>query len=279
MRKKISYLIFTSLLLSGFYLTSLAQQSITSATLSGRVVDTNGAAVHGASVSIINLDRNQSATTSSDSEGDFRFIYLPSGRYRLKASASGFAPADRELTLTLGEALDLQVRLAVTGFETKIDITAETPLIETVRTQIAETMLPLEINNLPLNGRNYLDLAALTPAVTRANPVGNQRFAETSAVPGTQISVQLNAHDVLVVRPVGGVWSHGLCPDVTAAVLTSSHWTRQSHGFGLKGYNYVTVWDLLMQAALQGRSVNLQVSDTVCHANGYPLIETVTIFP
>jgi carboxypeptidase family protein len=201
MRKKTLYLIFISLLLSGFYLTTLAQQSITSATLSGRVVDANGAAVHGASVSIINLDRNQSATTGSDSEGYFRFIYLPSGRYQLKASASGFAPADRELTLTIGEALDLQVRLAVTGFETKIDITAETPLVETVRTQIAETMLPLEINNLPLNGRNYLDLAALTPAVTRANPVANQRFAETSAVPGTQISVagQRNINNGFVV--------------------------------------------------------------------------------
>src|SRR5262245_20206591 len=102
MRKKISYLIFISLILSGAYLTTLAQQSITSATLSGRIMDANGAAVHGASVSIINLDRNQSATTSSDSEGSFRFIYLPSGRYQLRASASGFAQADRELTLTLG---------------------------------------------------------------------------------------------------------------------------------------------------------------------------------
>src|SRR5262245_9318161 len=97
--------------------------------------------------------------------------------------------------------------------------------------------------------------------------------------PGTQVSIQLNSHDVLVVRPVGGVWTHGLCPDVTAAVLTVSHWQRPSHGFGVKGYNYSTVWQLLVQAAMQGRSVNLQVSDTVCHANGYPLIETVTIFP
>jgi hypothetical protein len=97
--------------------------------------------------------------------------------------------------------------------------------------------------------------------------------------PGTQVSIQLNSHDVLVVRPVGGVWTLGLCPNVTAGVLTTSHWARPSHGFGDKGYNYATVWDLLVQAALHGRSVNLQVSDTVCHANGYPLIETVTIFP
>ena len=54
---------------------------------------------------------------------------------------------------------------------------------------MGETILPREVDRLPLNGRNYLDLAALTPAVTRSNPVANQRFPETSAVPGTGLSV------------------------------------------------------------------------------------------
>jgi hypothetical protein len=193
--------IFLAIFLDGSSMTTFAQQSVTSATLSGRVEDANGAAIHGASVTAINLDRNQSATATSDSEGRFRFIYLPSGRYQLKVEAAGFAPASRELTLTLGGALDLPLKLAVAGVETKVEIRSETPLVETVRTQIAETLLPLEISNLPLNGRNFLDLAALAPAVTRANPVANQRFAETSAVPGTQISVagQRNINNGFVV--------------------------------------------------------------------------------
>src|SRR5262245_6699313 len=91
-------------------------------------------------------------------------------------------------------------------------------------------------------------IACLTLLIAGWLGAGTATASYLAPDPGTQISIQLNAHDVLVVRPVGGVWSHGLCPDVTAAVLTSSHWTRQSHGFGLKGYNYVTVWDLLMQA-------------------------------
>jgi Carboxypeptidase regulatory-like domain/TonB dependent receptor-like, beta-barrel len=166
-----------------------AQQAVTSATLSGRVEDANGAAVAGAAIAAINLDQNRSSTAQSDSQGRFRFLYLPVGRYRLKIEAKGFYTLERDLTLTIGQALDAQLRLSVAGVAERLDIKPEATLIETVRTQVAETVLPAEVDRLPLNGRNYLDLAALTPAVTRANPVSNQRFAETSAVPGTQISV------------------------------------------------------------------------------------------
>jgi hypothetical protein len=162
---------------------------VTSATLSGRVEDANGAAVAGAAVAVINLDQNRNSTAQSDSQGRFRFLYLPVGRYRLKIEAEGFSALERELTLTVGQSLDEQFRLKVAGVIEGLDVKPEAALIETVRTQVAETVLPVEVDRLPLNGRNYLDLAALTPAVTRANPVANQRFAETSAVPGTQISV------------------------------------------------------------------------------------------
>src|SRR6185295_5657626 len=93
--------------------------------------------------------------------------------------------------------------------------------------------------------------------------------------PGTQISIQLNSSNVIVVRPVGGVWTHSLCPDVTAAVLSRGHFTRPGHGLEERNLIYETVWELLVQAAMNGRSVNLQVSDTVCHGNGYPLIESL----
>ncbi len=173
----------------GLSATVLAQQAVTSATLSGRIEDANGAAVAGAAIAATNLDQNRSLTAQSDSQGRFRFLYLPVGRYRLQIEARGFSRLERELTLTVGQALDAQLRLGVAGVTERLDIKPEATLIETVRTQVAETVLPTEVERLPLNGRNYLDLAALTPAVTRANPVANQRFAETSAVPGTQISV------------------------------------------------------------------------------------------
>src|SRR5215813_6203970 len=127
--------------------TVLAQQAVTSATLSGRVEDANGAAVAGAAIAATNLDQNQSSTAQSDAQGRFRFLYLPVGRYLLKVEAKGFEPLEREMTLTVGQALDLHLKLSVAGVKEGLDIRSESPVIETVRTQMTETVLPAEINN------------------------------------------------------------------------------------------------------------------------------------
>ena len=167
-----------------------AQQAMTSASVSGRVEDSNGAALPGAIVSATNVETGQSQTSAADEEGRYRFSYLSVGPYRLTAEKPGFAASTRQLTLTVGQALDVPITLAVAGVAESVGVVdTEAQLVETVRTQVAETVVAREIDALPLNGRNYLDLAALTPGVTRTNPVANQRFPETSAVPGTGLSV------------------------------------------------------------------------------------------
>jgi len=166
-----------------------AQQTMTSATLSGRIEDSSGAVVKAASVVATKIDTGQKQTTTSDEEGRFRFSYLAVGTYEISVGATGFVGLTRQLTLSVGQTLDLALKLAVGNIAENVNVTTDFPVIETVRTQVAETLLPREIDSLPLNGRNYLDLAALTPAVTRTNPVANQRFPETSAVPGTGISI------------------------------------------------------------------------------------------
>src|SRR5215471_21587899 len=114
-----------------------AQQAVTSATLSGRVEDANGSAVAGAAIAAINLDQNRSSAAQSDSQGRFRFLYLPVGRYRLKVEAEGFSTLERELTLTVGQTLDEQYRLKVAGVIERLDVKPEAAMIETARTQVA----------------------------------------------------------------------------------------------------------------------------------------------
>lgn len=169
---------------------ALAQQAVTSATLGGRVEDERGAAVSGALVVAINTDTEQQQSATSDEEGRYRFLYLPVGNYQLTAEHAGFAPVKRRLTLSVGQALDAPLQLSVAGVAENINVSeSDVPVVETVRTQIAETILPRDTDTLPLNGRNYLDLALLVPGVSRTNTGANQRFAETSAVPGTGLSV------------------------------------------------------------------------------------------
>src|SRR4030095_7340956 len=99
--------------------------------------------------------------------------------------------------------------------------TADVPLIEGVRTQVTETIRPRDIDKLPLNGRNYLDLALLIPAVSPTNTGSNQRFAETSAIPGQGISVagQRNLYNSFVVD--------GLSANDDAADLTGTYYSQE----------------------------------------------------
>lgn len=182
----------------------LAQQTITSATLSGRVEDTNGAGLGGATLTIRNLENNQQLTTVSDEAGRYRFSYLPVGSYELLVEHDGFTSINERLTLTVGQALEVVLRMTIAGVAASVQVTTAVPVIETARTQLSETIVPREIDDLPLNGRNYLDLALLVPGVSRANTGSIQRFAETSAVQGTGISVagQRNLNNSFIVDGV-----------------------------------------------------------------------------
>lgn len=185
LRQRLLFCIFIALSCSSAF----AQQAITSATVHGLVVDSSGAAVPSTTVTITNLDRNQGSSTQTDDRGRFQFLYLPVGSYEIKAEHSGFGPSTAKMTLSLGQALDLSMKLPVAGLASQVDVTGATTMVETSRTQLAETVTPAEIQALPLNGRNYLDLALLVPGVSKTNTGNNERFAETSAVPGTGISI------------------------------------------------------------------------------------------
>ena len=211
----------TLILVSLSFGVAFAQQNVTSATLSGRIEDASGAIVCGASVTATHLETNQQHTAISDAEGRYRFPYLRIGDYDVKIDALGFSSLSRQLTLSVGQSLDLPVKLDVAGVSAQVNVGSEVPVVETVRTQIAETIRPREINELPLNGRNYLDLALLVPGVSPTNTGSNQRFAETSAVPGQGISIagQRNLYNSFIVD--------GVSANDDAADLTGTYYSEE----------------------------------------------------
>jgi hypothetical protein len=168
---------------------SFAQETINYASVTGRVTDPTGAAVEGGRVTARQTETNLTNITTTNREGRFRLPYLRVGSYEIKVLQPGFAEATRSLTATIGAAFDLDVSLVVAAVDTNVTVSGEAPVLEEARSQIAGTVSQTEVRNLPLNGRNFLDLALLIPGVSPTNTASNQLFAETSAVPGQGISV------------------------------------------------------------------------------------------
>jgi hypothetical protein len=168
---------------------ALAQESINYASISGRLTAPTGAVVEGAQITAVHVETNLTANARSDREGRFRFPYLKVGQYRITVRQQGFADVTRTVTLSVGSAFELPIALAVSAAQSSVTVNGEGEVLEGARGQIAGTVSQAEANHLPLNGRNFLDLALLVPGVSPTNTASNQLFAETSAVPGQGISV------------------------------------------------------------------------------------------
>lgn len=165
-----------------FSLSSAAQT--TTSTVEGTVTDPNGAVIAGATVkaSGANLAAERSVVTNS--EGFYRIVALPAGMYTLTISQSGFANATYNLELTLNRTASFDVQLKVGSAATgQVTVTSELPLLEPNASSTGLTVTPQQIQDLPVNGRNYLDLLQLVPGVAinrqsvgdNANPVLGER--------------------------------------------------------------------------------------------------------
>jgi hypothetical protein len=166
----------------------LAQQGVSSASLRGRVEDSSGAALGGVAVALRDVDRGRVMHALSDGAGAYQFLSVPPGQFEVQIRDARFVPVTRAVAISVGQQLDVPLHLLVAGESSSITVSAEAPLLETGRAQVSGIVRLREIDALPLNGRNYLDLALLVPGVSRTNTGVPQQFAETSAVPGTGIS-------------------------------------------------------------------------------------------
>ena len=179
------------LVLLGAAAPARAQQTVDYASVGGRVLDASGGVLPGSTVTVTNAETNVASTAVADDQGRFRFPYLRVGVYDLTVSSPGFGTATRRLTLTVGAAFDVPVVLELgrVTSHTAVDVLANEALLEGARSQIAGTVSQAELQNLPLNGRNFLEVALLVPGVSPTNVASTQLFPETSAVPGVTLSV------------------------------------------------------------------------------------------
>ncbi|HLL77478.1 MAG TPA: TonB-dependent receptor [Pyrinomonadaceae bacterium] len=142
---------------------AFAQQ--TDATVTGEVKDQNGAVVAGAQVSARNLETGFTRNTTSDAEGRYTFASLPVGSYEIRAAKGGFRPFAQQLRVTIGETSVVNPQLEVEAVGEQVDVTDTAVLVNTQTPELSYLVSERAIRELPLNGRNYTDLALLQPGV------------------------------------------------------------------------------------------------------------------
>ena len=152
-------------------------QSATGA-LDGVIVDQSGAVLPGVTVKVVSVKMGTSRTTVTDEKGMFRNPLLPVGDYELTAELNGFQMRKlSDIQVTVGQTLSVRVEMVVGSMSETVTVTGASPVVETGRTQVTSTVGEVAVQNLPVNGRNFIDFALLTPGVTRDVRTGDISFA------------------------------------------------------------------------------------------------------
>jgi outer membrane receptor protein involved in Fe transport len=147
-----------------------AAQELGTAVLNGDVTDPQGAVVGNARVTARNTATDALRVTMSSHAGLFVFNDLIPGQYEVRVDAQGFAPSDASVRLQVGQQAKLKFSLSIEKQQTTIDIndTENAPPVNTVSSVVDGVVTAHQIDNLPLNGRNFLELALLMPGNTMA---------------------------------------------------------------------------------------------------------------
>ncbi len=155
----------------------------------GAVVDQTGAALPKARLSMADPDRGLNRTMVADTQGEFTFATLPPGRYRLKVEAQGFTTKILDgVEVRVGDTVSLLVQMVISGMQEQIEISAEAAVVETERTQQASTIELGRIRDLPINRRNYLDFALLSPATASTQDLVDGTDYRVAQTPQSGIS-------------------------------------------------------------------------------------------
>ena len=162
-RRSLTLLLFTFLLTTF----ALAQTQITTGVIQGTVVDPSGAVVAGADVTAHNLETQNDTSQKTDNDGRFVFLSLSPGRYTVSAAKQGFAKlVQKDLDLTVGQALILKFAMKVAGANEVVEVTGSAPVVDTTQTEAATTLNSTTITQTPILGRKFEDFLTLTPGVT-----------------------------------------------------------------------------------------------------------------
>ena len=141
-----------------------------SATVTGVVSDPSGAAIPSAQINLTNLNTAVVRTTKTNNDGAYAFLNVVPGRYTVQASAGGFASVTQSaVTLEVNQTATFDFHLAVGDTKTSVTVEAAAASVEASTAELGTVVATQQVNDLPLNGRNFTQLLTITPGVANIN--------------------------------------------------------------------------------------------------------------
>jgi hypothetical protein len=167
-------------------LPNTARSQAVNATLSGKIIDASGGSVAKAPVTATNVATGFSRSALTSDNGEYSILALPAGEYKVTVEFSGFGKQTKNISLQVGQAAELGFTLSPGVVVQRVEVEATSELAEPTRTQVSTVITENQIVNLPVNGREFIDFALLSPAVT----IGDTTAGNTDVIvePVTKLS-------------------------------------------------------------------------------------------
>src|SRR5690242_9680757 len=201
----------------------LHAQGAGNASVLGTVTDSAGAVVPGASVQVKNIATGRVQEVPTDEQGRYTIADLSIGEYEAQASLAGFQTTVRRgITLTVGAQVIVDFSLSVGRTQESVTVESQVSQIDTVSTAVAAYVEAKQINDLPLNGRNFTDLVALVPGVASGSQIGQGAanllygVENNFSVSGARSEGQAYLLDSTNIQ---GFWNHGSGSGVMGTTL------------------------------------------------------------
>jgi len=165
-------------------------QATTAGSLVGTVTDPSGSVIPNATLTLLQPATGTTTRQTTNSEGGYIFPNLQAGAYRLTVNAQGFAEGVyNNVVISIGHGSNLNVAMKVGGTNQEVQVSANSQLLETTTNTLSTTIAPDAVQDLPLNGRDALPFAQLTPG---AQIGGDQRFTTFNALPNAALNISVD---------------------------------------------------------------------------------------
>ena len=179
-------------------LAAMAAAQAPAGAVTGIVSDSSGAVVPGVRVNVTSRETQQARSAVADGEGRYAVVALPAGRYGIVAEIDGFKRVEREATVEAGITTTVDVTLEIGSVTESVTAVAALPLLHHDDHEVSGVVTREQIEALPLNGRNFLDLAKLEPGVGLAARGTNNRLFLPLLGSGLQTSPRIGSSRVTV---------------------------------------------------------------------------------